>query len=62
MVQMASSPFLITSLFTSDLCCIIAIPLLIYWMQRIWNMKLMHFNTRLLLCFHLFWMLVHVIG
>ncbi|XGW06956.1 hypothetical protein V3C99_016903 [Haemonchus contortus] len=62
MEQMARSPFLLASLFFCDLCCFASIPILSYWIRKIWNMKLMHFNTRLLLCFHLFWLLVHVIG
>ncbi|VDO22233.1 unnamed protein product [Haemonchus placei] len=62
MEQMARSPFLLASLFSCDLCCFASIPILSYWIRKIWNMKLMHFNTRLLLCFHLFWLLVHVIG
>ncbi|KAK5975017.1 hypothetical protein GCK32_003473 [Trichostrongylus colubriformis] len=62
MVQIATSPLLISTLFIADFCCLVAVPLLVYWTYRIWKMKLMHFNTRLLLCFHVLWILVHVIG
>ncbi|EPB76065.1 hypothetical protein ANCCEY_04843 [Ancylostoma ceylanicum] len=62
MVAMATSPALISALAVCDLCCIVAAPLLIYWLVRIWKMKLMHYNTRLLVCFHIACLLVHVLG
>ncbi|KAK6759031.1 hypothetical protein RB195_016325 [Necator americanus] len=62
MASMARSPVLLSALMVCDVCCIAAVPLLSYWLVRVWKMKLMHYNTRLLVCFHIAWLLVHVIG
>ncbi|KIH44669.1 hypothetical protein ANCDUO_25305 [Ancylostoma duodenale] len=62
MVAMATSPALISALTVCDLCCVVAAPLLVYWLVRIWKMKLMHHNARLLVCFHIACLLLHVVG
>lgn len=62
MKEMASSPVLLSTLIVCDVCCMFSIPLLLYWLQRLWKMKLMHFNTRLLVCFHIVSLILHLSG
>ncbi|WKY12300.1 hypothetical protein Q1695_003688 [Nippostrongylus brasiliensis] len=62
MEGMASSTVLNAILVVCDLSSLIATPLLIFLTIRIWKTKLMHFNTRLLLCLHTVFLLVHVVG
>ncbi|CAJ0588195.1 unnamed protein product [Cylicocyclus nassatus] len=62
MLALSKSPILISVLALCDLCCIVAAPLLSYWLVRIWKVKLMHYNSRMLLCFHIACLLLHVLG